>query len=263
MTTATAIIFALFASGPGATLVYDSGEPVARDGDVPFMSVWRVLDPLDNLCVRVVAPIELTAQTRVTALAFYCFDPKDPADKLIDIYQGTDESGVGTLLHALSFNAHQGVRQGWNVFTLGQPINLPAGKYGISFHGRYEFHAYWAGNAPNGPGFAWARINDDRDWFCGYEDDYGVVPNFALRVYGFQRVLPLDDGARQEPPARHAPVGAVRKAGQQQGLSEAPVDTSVPGTPDDHEYEPGTAEDDFHIVWRPVRTEHAGAEEPK
>jgi len=259
--TSVGFLLVLFTPGPPASLVYDSGDPVPRDGDVPFMSVWRVLDPLDDLCVRVVEPVELGAPTRVTALAFYCFEPKDPADKLVQFYAGTDENSVGTLLHELTFNAHEGVRQGWNVFTIEQPISLPAGKYGIGFHGRYEFQAYWAANAPNGPGFAWARINDERGWFCGYENDYGMVPNFGVRVYGVQTDLPADEIPRRKVPGKRLPVGGARVAGRPQGPPPAPVDTTVPGTPDNHEYVPGTAEDEFHIVWRPVRAATAPAGE--
>ena len=229
MTASIVVILALFLPNTMPPLVYDSGEPVPRDGDVPFMSVWRVLDPLDDLCVRVVTPIELTKQTRVTALAFYSFCPKDPADKLVKIYQGTDENSVGTLIHEFAFDGHTGVRQGWNIFVLDEPIRLAPGTYGISFHGRYEFHGYWAANAPNGFGYAWARINDTREWFCGYEQDYGMVPNFAVRLYGLQREIPL--GKTGKPGHAVTPVGkaAASSAGQNQTLPDTPIDTSVPG----------------------------------
>jgi hypothetical protein len=260
MLTCSALLLSLLLSGAPASVVYDSGEPMLEDGDIPFMSVWRVLDPLDDLCVRVVVPFELTAPTRVTALAFYSFNPKDPADKLVDIYAGTDENSVGTPLQQLTFENHEGVRQGWNVFTLAQPIQLTPGKYGVAFHGRYEFHGYWAANAPNGPGWAWVRINDDRAWLrCG-EEDFGVLPNFGLRVYGAYGPPTTVKSARPGGAMEPGPGPKPRMPGPQPALEE-PFDTSVPGTPDNYEYEPGTAEEAFHVIWRPARSERTAAEE--
>lgn len=258
-----ALLVGLLLSCANATLVYDSGEPAPRsDGDIAFMSVWRVLDPADNLCVRVIVPIELDKPTRITSLAFYSFNPKDPAEKIVDIYSGTDENGVGTLHTQLCFEGHEGVAQGWNVFTLDNAVTLPPGKYGIAFHGRFEFHSYWAANAPNGSGWAWARPNDDMDWFRGTEDDFGVLPNFGVRIYGLQPELEgVTKAKRVQPGGAALPPRPVRK--EIEPVPAVPFDTSVPGTPNNHEYIPGTREDLFHVVWRPARTVRSAPAEPK
>ena len=259
----SALLVGLLLSSANATLVYDSGQPVPRsDGDIAFMSVWRVLDPADNLCVRVIVPIELDTSALVTSVAFYSFNPKDPAEKIVDIYNGTDEDSVGTLRAQLCFEEHQGVTQGWNLLTLEQPILLLPGEYGIAFHGRYEFHSYWAANAPNGPGWAWARPNDDLDWFRGGEDDFGVLPNFGVRVYALQ-AEPQDPIEPQPPDPDGSPRSRPLSGGTAGPAPAVPVDTSVPGTPNNYEYEPGTREQLFHVVWRPTRSAKAAPAQPK
>lgn len=245
----------LLLSGSGGELVYDTGDPMPRDdGDIPYMSVWRVLDPLDNLCVRVIVPIELDQPTRVTKLAFYSFNPKDPAAKLVDIYRGTNEESAGTLAHRLVFEDHEGVREGWNEFPLEAPLFLPAGRYGIAFHGRFEFHSYWAMNTPNGAGFAWARGNDDMPWFLGREADFGVEPNFGVRVYGLQPKVVRPAGAQRgglDQPAGPAEPSSPPGSGDDP-LPGVPIDTDGPEEPGGHEYEPGTAEETFRVIWRPA-----------
>ncbi|MCG3128634.1 MAG: hypothetical protein CHACPFDD_03523 [Phycisphaerae bacterium] len=170
--------------GPKNELVYDSGNPVPGAGDeVMLASVWRVLDPLDNLSVNVVRPFELSEATAVSAFSFYAFNPKDPATKVVDLYVGTNTETPGTLLYSFDFTDHSGTREGWTTLILEQPVFLEAGSYGVSFRGHFEFQSYWAVGAPNGPGYAWVRLRDSADWVRATREDYGFVPNFALRVY--------------------------------------------------------------------------------
>jgi hypothetical protein len=223
------------------TLVYDSGEPALRaDGYVPFMDMWRVLDPLDNLCVRVITPITLDKPVQVQDLAFYSFNPKDPADKIVDIYQGTDEQSPGTLLKSVAFTDHEGVTQGWARFHLTETLQLPPGKYGIAFHASHEFHSYWAGNAPRGAGYAWVRLNDTNAWVRAGADDFCFTPNFAVRLFG----------AAIDTHTRGARAKSLPPAVQD-------VDTNVPGNPPHHEYQPGTSQAAFHVVWRQVASQAA------
>jgi len=241
-----------------AGVIYDSGNPAPRDnGDVAFMDVWRVLDPLDNLSVRVVAPIgEFAQPTRVTGFAFYAFSPKDPADKRIEIYSGTGADSAGVLWRSIELPQHSGVRQGWNRVELDEPILFPPGQYGISYHAMYEFHSYWAPNAPRGAGYAWVKLNDTLDWFKGGVDDFGFVPNFAIRIYGVaateangEQAAPAGQPRSRTSGGRVAP--APRPQTEQKspvGQAEAATDTAADGNP--HEYEPGTRTEAVHVIWR-------------
>ena len=197
-------------------------------------------------------PITLERQTQVREFAMYAFNPKDPADKRIEIYSGTDANSPGTLLKTIVFPNHSDVRQGWTRFVLDQPLNLPAGSYGIAYHADYEFHSYWAGNAPNGAGFAWARPNDTIDWFKGGPDDFGFVPNFGLRIYGLTATQGAPNGAAV--PDRTARANSAPSVKPEKSATPDPGrDTSVPGQVDNHEYRPGTSETMFHVIWRAAR----------
>ncbi|MBU0640845.1 MAG: hypothetical protein KKB50_18420 [Planctomycetes bacterium] len=262
------LLIALALPGPRET-VFDSGDPVPRNGEVAFVNFWQVLDPADNLCVRVIAPIgELTHPTRVTGFAFYAFNPKDPCNKRVEIYRGTDATSPGTLWKTIEFANHLDVRQGWAQFRLPRPILLPPGSYGIAFHAECEFHSYWAPNAPHGSDYAWVRPNDSIDWFKGDEDEFGFVPNFAVRVYG--RNLQQGTGGAQALAAggaeQMAPGQSLAPPGSEGGddqpgskgnldstaSREAAPDTDAAGDP--HRYEPGRREKLLRVIWRPDRT---------
>jgi hypothetical protein len=218
-----------------ATLLYDSGAPADVNGNVPFMDMWRVLDPADNLCVRVITPITLDRPASIEQFAVYAFNPKDPADKVIEVYSGTNRQSPGTLLKSMTFTEHQGVTQGWTRFQLSEPLVLAPGKYGIAFHAAYEFHSYWAGNAPRGDGYAWVRLNDTNSWTRAGAGDFGFTPNFAVRIYGNA----ISDHT-QRPPSKPGSPAAQEP------------DTNVPENPANYEYRPGTSTASFHVVWRKV-----------
>lgn len=236
MSTLIAIALSLLAANAAETVVWDSGEPTPRFGDeVPFVSLWQVLDRKDNLSTRAVAPFKLDEPAVVSKIKVYAFNPKGAADKRIEIYEGTNGESAGRLIKTLEFTQHKSVEQGWTTFVLDEPFVLNPGDYGLSYHAKYEFHSYWAVNAPNGSGFVWARPNDDREWFKVDEKEMGVKPHFAFRIYG----LATD--------AFSAMVAT------ESGL-DAPTENKVKEDKRPHEYTPGEAEKAIRVIWRKDRS---------
>lgn len=234
MTTLVAALVCALTSAGKPGIVYDSGEPLTTsDGSVVLMSVWQVLDPLDNLAVSNIRPIEIKSDTTVTAISVYALSPNSQTDRIVDIYVGTSQDSPGVLAHSLRFERHTGTREGWTLLVLEQPITLAAGRYGVSYRGNMEFETYWAANAPNGDGYSWIRQNGQSEWQRVTREDIFINPNFALRVYG-TLAGEQSDGVLETPEV--APRHKLRDGG-------------IPNA-DALKYTPGTATSPYHFVRR-------------
>lgn len=238
--------------GGHGVAIFDSGDPIARpDGEIPLISVWKVLDAGDNLATRVIAPFELTEPTTITAFSFFAFSPKDPAFKRIELFSDVTPESPGTPLTTIEFRNHEGAQQGWTRFDLEQPVRLAAGHYGVAYHGNREFATFWAANAPIGEGYVWARPNEQANWAKVADARYGFTPNFAMRIFGATRIGGSGDAGSDDDGSSGIDedgIGDVTPVGG--AIEAAPAGTRPTPAPAEYKYPRGRSPGTFHIVWR-------------
>ncbi len=241
----------------GLRLLATSGQPTpvevaAQSGDVPisggvgptmrrmpFVDTWHVLDPFDNLAPRFIAPLEFAEAVEIHRLQFFVFGRRDVAQKRIEIYGDTTDASPGTLLHQLDIPSASFAGGGWNSMMLDPPLRLAAGRYGVSFHARFEFTDHWGGNAPQGPGYVWVSAFGGAPFRKLTAEQLGFGANFSIRAMGR-----VDDRGKSAAAHRiKIPVGKV------------PVVTGFerPKITDDkthYGYEDDDEENPVHVVWR-------------
>ena len=228
----------------GLQLLHDSGKPQAINQRVPFIDTWHVIDVADNLAPRMVVPIEFNQDVELHRLQFYVFGMDEPRSKRLEIYSGTDENTVGERILQLDVQNHDSRRNGWwNNVALPEPLALPAGKYGVSYHAALEFSEHWAGNAPNGPGFVWVSPVQTAVFSRGGAAEFGFSPNFGMRVIG-KFTGKGAASARVILPDRRAEVAEVALAEHETG--DFIEDPTV------YRYDRDKLKDmrGFHVLWR-------------
>ncbi|MCK6483207.1 MAG: hypothetical protein HUU22_13375 [Phycisphaerae bacterium] len=168
----------------GLEIVYTSGEPVTVNGKIPFADLWWELDPLDNLAPRVIMPIEVTEPIQISRMQAFTYGRTDVMPRRFEIYQGTDENSEGTLIHQFNEDKTSHFGGKWVTMTLSPPVTLQPGKYGISYHSRFEFTERVAGNSPIGAGFVWVSPVGGAPFAKLDAEVFGFTPNFAIRLLG-------------------------------------------------------------------------------
>lgn len=228
----------------GLQLLHDSGKPQAINSRVPFVDTWYVIDVLDNLAPRMVVPVEFNQDVELHHLQFYVFGLDQPSEKRLEVYSGTDENAVGERILQLDIPDDVSRRNGWwNDVALPEPLSLPAGRYGFSFHAATEFTEHWAGNAPVGPGYVWVSPVPTVDFVKGGVDEFGFSPNFGIRLIG-RFTGKGAASARANLPDRRVEVAEVSLAEQEtRDLIEDPTV---------YRYNRDKVKDrrGFHVVWR-------------
>lgn len=228
----------------GLQLLHDSGKPQAINQRVPFIDTWHVIDVADNLAPRMVVPIEFNQDVELHRLQFYVFGFDEPRSKRLEIYAGTDENTVGERVLQLDIQNHESRRNGWwNNIALPEPLALPAGKYGISYHAALEFTEHWAGNAPIGSGYVWVSPVQSAEFNKGGAEEFGFSPNFGMRVIG-KFTGKAGASARAVLPDRHAEAAEVTQIEHESG--DYIEDPTV------YRYDRDKLKDmrGFHVLWR-------------
>lgn len=225
----------------GLQLLHDSGKPKAMNRRIPFVDTWHVLDVVDNLAPRMIVPIEFSQDVELHRIQFYVFGIDEPAQKRVEIYRGTNENTAGEQIHQIELNDHLSRRNGWwNTVVLDPPMQLTAGNYGFSYHAALEFTEHWAGNAPEGEGYAWASPVQSVGFSKITATEFGFTPNFGIRVVG-KFTGKNTTGGRARLPDRRAESDESARAELDDGTYlEDPTIYRYP-------------RDDtgrFHIVWR-------------
>ncbi len=229
----------------GLQLLHDSGKPRSVNRRIPFVDTWHVIDVLDNLAPRMVVPIEFTTDVEIHRLQFYVFGIDQPGQKRVEIYRGTDENTVGEMIHRIDVDNHLSRRNGWwNTVIPDSPIVLEAGRYGVSFHAALEFTEHWAGNAPEGFGFAWASPVQSVAYTKVGAENFGFTPNFGIRVIGKFTGKNAANGRARLPD---------RRAEAEEAAGNASDDGPFIQDPTIYHY-PREKKDGFHVVWRRAST---------
>ncbi len=110
----------------------------------------------------------------------------------------------------------------------------------MSFHAALEFTEHWAGNAPEGLGFAWVSPVQSVGYTKVGPENFGFTPNFGIRVIG-------------KFTGKNAANGRARLPDRQAEAEEAAGSASDDGPfiQDSTIYHyPREKNDGFHVVWR-------------
>jgi hypothetical protein len=231
----------------GLQIVYDSGEPVPVNGQVPFADLWHELDVLDNLAPRVITPIEITEKVEIHMIRAFTFGHSDPTPRRVDIYKGTNQDGPGELIHRVDVSTATRFAGKWTAIRLDEPITLEPGQYGISYHARFEFTERVAANAPNGEGYVWVSAFGAAPFVKAGAEAFGFDPNFAIRVLGKYESAKADSARTRVPPVLPDTQRLIYRSGAERVVFNADEDVTRELNP-------------LHVVWREVTPKQDAAE---
>ncbi|MFO0972621.1 MAG: hypothetical protein U1A27_04150 [Phycisphaerae bacterium] len=225
----------------GLRLLYTAGSPGPINTHIPFVATWSYPDFLDHLSPVFVQPFELNQAVAVHRLSFYTFGHAGAEPKRIVLYRGTSDTALGDEIGTWEFDEPSYRTGGWNLVHIDPPITLEPGRYGVSYHGVYEFSENWAGNTPKGTGYVWVSPFIDTAFNKVTAADLGFEPNFTLRILG--RLVPEASvptpNVRLIIPAPLDPVFPDNGSKPPQGLAGKTDDVDVLG-----------GASPFHITWQ-------------